>query len=317
MKNELHDFIQVTTNEMGEEYKRIQKRAKEDPGTAGDQGEENWATLFREWLPNSFQVVTKGRILSSEGDASPQVDVIVLSPDYPQKLLDKKLYLAGGVIAAFECKNTLKKKDLEEAFSTAKKVKNLTESRNGTPYKELNSPIIYGVLAHSHVWNKDKSTPLENVEEAIDESTKRITSHPKEMIDVICISDLGCWNTTKITYMGPSINNWSEELERIYGYREATITSYIQHSKDSEHQKEYFSPIGTLIWSLFSKFGYEDKGIRRLANYLSSVDIEGSGVGTQHHWDFTKVFSEEVQQQIRSGKIRNPGNWDEWSLNFS
>lgn len=62
---------------MATEYARIQKRASEDPGTAGDQGEENWAELLRGWLPRTYEVVTKGRIISQDGHTSPQVDVLV------------------------------------------------------------------------------------------------------------------------------------------------------------------------------------------------------------------------------------------------
>jgi tetratricopeptide (TPR) repeat protein len=76
--HDLYDFIRQISAEMCAEYNRIQMRATEDPGTAGDQGEENWAELLREWLPRSFEVVTKGRIISQEGETSPQIDVLVL-----------------------------------------------------------------------------------------------------------------------------------------------------------------------------------------------------------------------------------------------
>ena len=69
-KHELHDFVVSSQKQIADEYVRIQKRAKEDPGTAGDQGEENWATLLRHWLPSYFHVVTKGRILAENGFAS-------------------------------------------------------------------------------------------------------------------------------------------------------------------------------------------------------------------------------------------------------
>jgi hypothetical protein len=49
--------------------------------------------------------VTKGRILTETGYASPQIDVLILHPSYPKILLDKKMYLSGGVAAAFECMN--------------------------------------------------------------------------------------------------------------------------------------------------------------------------------------------------------------------
>ena len=41
--NELHAWVAQTTDEMASEYQRIRARATEDPGTAGDEGEENWA----------------------------------------------------------------------------------------------------------------------------------------------------------------------------------------------------------------------------------------------------------------------------------
>ena len=89
--HDIHDFIVSTHDEISKEYARIRKRASQDPATAGDQGEENWATLLRKWLPTYFHVVTKGRILTDSGYASPQIDVLILYPSYPQILLDKKL----------------------------------------------------------------------------------------------------------------------------------------------------------------------------------------------------------------------------------
>ena len=63
--HDIHDFFNSSQQVIAREYARIRKRANEDPGTAGDQGEENWATLLRGWLPPYFHVVTKGRILTT------------------------------------------------------------------------------------------------------------------------------------------------------------------------------------------------------------------------------------------------------------
>jgi hypothetical protein len=114
-KHDIHEFLKFAQYELEFEYKRISERATEDPGTAGDQGEENWATLLRNWLPSYFYVVTKGRILTRNNYASPQVDVLVLHPSYPRILLGKKYYLAEGVAAAFECKTTLKANHVKDA----------------------------------------------------------------------------------------------------------------------------------------------------------------------------------------------------------
>jgi hypothetical protein len=39
--HDLHNFMRQISTEMSAEYDRIRMRATEDPGTAGDQGEEN------------------------------------------------------------------------------------------------------------------------------------------------------------------------------------------------------------------------------------------------------------------------------------
>jgi hypothetical protein len=55
-RHELEDFLEQDQAEIASEYKRIYRRSTEDPGTAGDQGEENWAELLRNWLPPNYQV---------------------------------------------------------------------------------------------------------------------------------------------------------------------------------------------------------------------------------------------------------------------
>src|SRR5579864_7944483 len=140
------------SQEMASEYARIRARAREDPGTAGDEGEENWAEILRGWLPATYQVETKGRLIGHDGRMTPQVDIVVLKPSYPRRLLKKKVFLAGGVAAAFECKATLTAAHVATAVETCTKVKSLFEPRQGSPYRELRSPIVFGLLAHSHSW---------------------------------------------------------------------------------------------------------------------------------------------------------------------
>ena len=207
--HDLHDFMRQLSIEMSAEYERIQKRATEDPGTAGDQGEENWAELLRGWLPRTYEVVTKGRIISQDGVTSPQIDVLVLKGSYPQKLLNKKLYLAAGVAAAFECKTTLKASHITEAIENCVKIKNLYPVRKGTPYKELHTPIVYGLLAHSHSWKSEKSTPEQNIESKLTEVDEIHVLHPRQHLDILCVADLAAWSSSFITFIGPrQIPDW-------------------------------------------------------------------------------------------------------------
>lgn len=314
-KHDIHDFLLSTQRDMHDEYIRILKRASEDPGTAGDQGEENWATLLKNWLPSYFHVVTKGRILCDNGYASPQIDVLVLHPSYPKILLDKKLYLAGGVAAAFECKTTLKASHIKEAVQTASSIRRNLTKKEGTPYKELNSNIIYGLLAHSHSWKSENSTPIENIEKSLLKADNELVKHPIEQIDYICVSDLGTWQSSKTTYMSPHLSFYNEKFIEIYGEKGSAITSYIASTINTENQKEYFTPISNLLAGLFSKLSWQFTDMRDLDMYFRKVNMYGNGSGSMRFWPID-IYSEGIRSRVYSGQLSNGVSYDEWGIHF-
>jgi hypothetical protein len=184
-------FAKEASTRLAAQYEQIRATSREDPGTAGDQGEENWRRALMEWLPAELAVVTKGRILGAKGERSPQVDVIVLRPGYPRVLHDNKSYLAGGVLAAFECKVTLRARDIAKAAETARFIRRIAPGRSGTPYAELHSPIIFGVLAHSLEPRRD---PLAAVDAALSGALSA-DSHPRDALDVLCVAALATWKS--------------------------------------------------------------------------------------------------------------------------
>jgi hypothetical protein len=313
--HDLYNFMQQISTEMSGEYNRIQMRATEDPGTAGDQGEENWAELLRDWLPRTYEVVTKGRIISQEGVTSPQIDVIVLKGSYPKKLLNKKLYLAAGVAVAFECKTTLKASHIAEVLENCAKIKSLYQNRTGTPYKELHSPLVYGLLAHSHVWKGENSTPEQNIEKHLYEADDLHISHPRLQLDLLCIADLAAWTSTIMTFFGPSqMPDWSK-MAPIYGQNGSAASAYSGHTRKHERQVEYFTPIGVLISYLSQKLAWEDPSLRNLADYYQVANIAGSGQGRARMWP-SSIYSEEIRPRVESGMLSNCKSWDEWSIMF-
>jgi len=323
--HDIHDFVISTHDEITEEYLRIRKRASQDPSTAGDQGEENWATLLRKWLPNYFHIVTKGRILTDSGYASPQVDILVLYPSYPKILLDKKLYLSGGVAAAFECKTTLKAADIKKAVRTSAEIRRNLPKRTGTPYRELNSPIIYGLLAHSHSWKGKKSTPLVNVEKTIIDADATYVMHPIECIDFVTISDLATWAISKMTYMSPKLHPYEESLSKVYGPNGSAATSYIccpigdklgvSGSDWLKDQKDYFRPLGVLLSGLFSKLAWVFSDMRNLEEYFRKTNLLGRGQGQLRLWDLS-IYSSEIRERVYNGILSNGILYDEWSVGF-
>lgn len=309
-KHDLHDFMMQISNQMQSEYDRIQKSAKEDPGTAGDEGEENWAQILRDWLPSKYEVVTKGQILSAEGKLSPQVDVIVLSPNYPPALRNKKKYLAGGVVAAFECKLTLKKRDIYKTLKNATLIKNLSLPGSGTPYKELMSKPIYGLLAHTSTW---KSNPVESIDGELNKADSEIVTHPREMLDLICVSDTATWAASKQPLMHPDEES-DEYSKLLMNPNGIPTTSYMCHSGgswDVKSHQPYFTPIGIFLAEFLVKLAWKDSDLRDIARYFIGVEFSNSSQGTLRYWDWS-IYSSEFQNKLSFDKLKNEITWDEW-----
>lgn len=314
-KNELFDYMASATKQMAERYELIRRRRSEDPGTAGDRGEENWAELFRDWLPQYFHVETKGRILNHEGRTSPQVDVLVLSPSYPKQLLKEKLYLAGGVEAAFECKTTLEPEHIDKAVRTASAIRKLLPERIGTPYREMHSSITYGLLAHSHRWKSFKSTPHDNVQNNLLKSEQSYTKHPREMLDLVCISDLATWSTLKSCSW--PVQDPNDQI-KIVGWTPATMYFGPVHEGDSGYQTlggvEGYTPIGRLLTQLMEHLAWDHPDLRELAKYFTRSNIGGSGQGRARFWSYD-IFSEEVRAKLPT-HLDSSTPWSEWGQTF-
>lgn len=308
-KHDLHAFMAQVTNDMTSEYERIYARAAEDPGTAGDAGEENWAVLFREWLPSNYHIETKGRLISHNGELSPQIDVIILKPSYPTKLLTKKIWLAGGVAAAFECKTTLTSAHVNENVRRAEIFKSLALEKSGTPYSELCSPIFYGLLSHSHSWKGNASQPILNIQNAYDKAAQEINS-PKSLIDVICVADLATWSQSKLSQFRAE---WVEntDIKKEISGEWGILTSMMCAQPKSEMQSNEFTPIGALIASITEHLANEDLGVRALAYYYRAVGLTGESQGISRFWP-ASVYSQVVREKINQGLIVDSRNWSEW-----
>lgn len=251
---------------MADEYNLMHKRVLEDPGTAGDQAEELWASLLRNWLPANYPVVTKGRLINETGEASPQVDVLVLHPSYPLHLRQMKHYFMGGVIAAFECKLTLKKRDLKKIFKNAAVIKRMQEPKTGTPYDELHSLPLYGVLAHSHDWKNTSS-----IYDHVYDLQAAFAEHPREMLDLVCIADAVTYYLIKHVNVGPHAS-YPEDMWEDVEPGVATAYYIAEERKGPEFKYDYRGGIlGTLIYEITRRMAYEDPSLIPFASYLSRI----------------------------------------------
>lgn len=155
----------------------------------------------------------------------------MLHPAYPEGLVEKKQYLASGVVAAFECKLTLRARDFPKIARTARAVRAMAARETGdTLYSALHDPIVYGVLAHSSEWSDPEGYAL-NGDYRDPAAVMRVDrlladalagdGHPREALDAVCIADLACW-WRMVAAFSPA--GWSPDLwesaRRAHGWPE-------------------------------------------------------------------------------------------------
>ena len=290
-KHDLAHYVEEINLGLQQDYQQIRSRVSEDPGTAGDQAEETWAAVLRRWLPAHYHVRTKGRVISSTGKASSQIDILILWPSYPPFLLDKKLYLASGVAAAFECKLTLRKSHLRKIFETAVQLSEITEkehsnrkspirkARQNYAYHEFHRLFEYGLLAHSYE-GVDSEKDAKTISEEVKNLDEELVTHPKQMLDLICVQYLGSWASERCAI--------SEAVEVKEG---RALSTFFQHPYTNYHcltrtswaegseLNASFSPLGSFLARLYRKLARVDNSLLPLANFYTTALATGQGGG--------------------------------------
>jgi hypothetical protein len=295
----------LSSEELVAEHRRITSRSKEDPGTAGDETECVWAETLRSWLPPYYPVVTKGRIVNEGGETSPQIDVMILNPAYPRKLVEKKTYLAGGVLAAFECKTTLRKRDMNKFFRNCTRIKALYRGAYGTIFKELFAPIYYACLALSY----EGSTSVHSECVTLD---RRIIRHPSEMPDAICIAAQEIILPAKSNIVFDK--DWFEpagdgKIPDLPINEPVWTANYRSRDQARPHL-----PLGLLFQSLYYWLGWSDEWVRNMHNFFEETGFRIDTGASLRTWPHS-VYSQPVQDGFKhQANLTNGIRWSEWSV---
>lgn len=178
---------------LADHYEYLQSVVKLDTGNAGAEGEHEFSTFLKHFLPNDIGVHVGGKIILEDGTHSPQLDLI-LTKDLPSAL-EGKYFPHEYVIAAFEVKMTLEKRYIQGIAETAARLRPC--AREGTPREVLFGRIIYGVLAlSSNLTGRKKHKKhktLKDNEDEIKALRKALAplkpAHPSKTIDLVLVAD--------------------------------------------------------------------------------------------------------------------------------
>ena len=116
------------------------------------------------------------------------------------------------------------------------------------------------------------------------------------MPDLICVSDLGTWSSIK-AIVPPQKN-----IERYKNL--SVISSY----GEDEDKFDFYTPVGSMIFTLLEYLSWEYTGLRSLVTYMKQLNLEGLKNGNMRQWG-AEVLSEKTIRFLDFTKII--GNWDE------
>ena len=293
------------------EFNYIQERSAEHLTNMTNNGEQSWAKLLRGSLPPTYEVVTKGRIISRDGRISQRVDVLVLRHARSDKLRDRNLYSADCVAAAFDCKPTLSIEHIVRAMKACTEIKRLYPTRVGTPYRELHAPIIYGVLARSYSWKGEGTKPESDIEKVLSASDSAYILHPRECLDLLCVANLGTWKIVKVLTPLALVSHHKAQMRSVLRSGFTLQTAYMMAQSAHKNQSSHFTPTGSFIFNLSRKLAWEDSRLGDMSRYYRGMRMERLGLGKPRPWNFS--FSKAVVRQLRNHGL-NFDDWSEWSV---
>lgn len=140
-------------------------------------------------------------------------------------------------------------------------------------------------------------------------------SHPREMIDLVCIADVGTWSAFKIAGLArefmPEVD-W-EGFRASHGLPQeggVETTIIAPHNLNTQPIPK---PIGAMFATLIGALAREDSELRLIADYFRKVGLEGASAGNPRAWSWD-VYSPEVRSKVARGGLRTGDPWDEWDL---
>jgi hypothetical protein len=297
-------WMRETADQIQKDYERLHDVAANDPQRAGHGGESTWKELLTNWLPPSYEVVTRRYIVPEDGEDTFETDLVVISPGYPQKLREREEIMAGGVAAAFCVRLTVDAGGINDAIDRATRLRRGLKPRHGSARAEMLGAFPVGLLAHAHIWTGEHSDPTANVTTGL-EKQYETALHPRELLDFVCVANLGTWSAARMPYAPPATLAHLQGAPQSFAQQGAAITAFVQSFAEMSPD-----PVAMQIAHLFERLSLDDPGLRRTADGFRLTNTLGGGSGLQHHWPLAAVFSEGVISQLPNRIFSGLGDVD-------
>jgi hypothetical protein len=178
----------------------------------------------------------------------------------------------------------------------------------------------YGLLGHSHSWKAPASTPRDNVDSAITPIFDKL-SHPSELLNVVCVADLGTWTAGYFVECPKFYDEATRELRLGRGVRaDGQVSAAMMRFRPEMYgESDHFenpNPIAVFIDSLLEELAWDDPNLRPIADYFRLAGLGGSAASLGQTYGLEEVFSATVLQRLAvTPPTMGPGSfWDPWAF---
>jgi hypothetical protein len=190
----------------------------------------------------------------------------------------------------------------------------MTPPSEGTPFRELTSTPIFGLLAHSSTWkvSSDLQAAVHKIEDVLNQADRASVKHPREMLDLLCIANLATWVASKEPLADPN-----DEIDPIarskLDPKGMPVTSYMCHCGEtgSGNISADFKPIGVFLTELLVKLAWQDTALRDIAAYFIAVEFSTASSGKARVWS-RSIYSPHLRRKLTLSRLDQCIGWGEW-----
>ncbi|MEV0601008.1 hypothetical protein AB0I82_17155 [Streptomyces sp. NPDC050315] len=135
------------------------------------------------------------------------------------------------------------------------------------------------------------------------EMSERYATHPRYIMDLLCVADLGVWSTSRMPFCHPGMIRHLAPNEAESYEHGAAMSCIMQMGMDT-------SPtVAVLIANLYERLALTDPTLQPIAEGFNSFG-ESSGGGTPRFWDLNATFTEKVRSSLITGvRDDQDNNW--------
>jgi hypothetical protein len=280
-----HQWFEAVAADVAADYDRLHADAHADPQRSGHGGESTWVRLLADWLPPAYGVAARKYILPETDDEQPfETDIVVFNPGYPERLRTREGVLVGGVAAAFSVKLTLDAAGLRDGVERAARLRRGIAERHGSVRQELGSSLVVGLLAHSHSWSRADSDVARHVATTLSDLDRQLARHPRECLDLLCVSDLATWSTRRLAF-APGEGTGNPQVSSDQAARGYCRTLMLYATPPP-------APVGLLITDLLARLSHADPTLRPLAESSDlTVTQLAARTARDRIWELEQVLS--------------------------